>query len=424
MSERLEKRELTLGFVALLDCAPLVIAQELGFFEQEGLQVSLSRESSWANVRDKVSYGLLDGAHMLAGMPIAATLGLGAPALPMLTALSLNLGGNAITLSEQLCQRLLQTDPNALQQPVTTSRVLAQVIAEARATAKKPMRFGMVFPVSSHHYLLRYWLRSGGIDPDRDVNIVVVPPAQMVSHLEAGIIQGYCVGEPWNTLAVAEGLGRLLMTSHAIWNNHPEKVFAVTRQWAERHPQTHQALLRSLLKACRWLDSTENRLAAVHILEKGRYVNTPAEILRAGLTGRWPTGSEPITTSQAADDVLVFHRYAANFPWRSHALWFMAQMAACRQIEPDLDFSALAAQVYRPDLYRQAARTLGVVCPAVDSKVEGEHRTGWHCQNASLTLGADRFLDDACFDPAAVRDYIQCQHVPLSRPTQHGEQPL
>ncbi|MCB1719610.1 MAG: hypothetical protein KDK05_31115, partial [Candidatus Competibacteraceae bacterium] len=154
------------------------------------------------------------------------------------------------------------------------------------------------------------------------------------------------------------------------------------------------------------------------------YVNTPAEILRAGLTGRWPTGSEPITTSQAADDVLVFHRYAANFPWRSHALWFMAQMAACRQIEPDLDFSALAAQVYRPDLYRQAARTLDIVCPAVDSKVEGEHRTGWHCQNASLTLGADRFLDDARFDPAAVRDYIQRQHVPLSRPTQHGEQPL
>lgn len=411
MAEPLEKRELILGFVALLDCAPLVIAQELGFFQQEGLQVSLSRESSWANVRDKVSYGLLDGAHMLAGMPIAATLGLGAPALPMLTAFSLNLGGNAITLSEQLCQRLLQADPNAMQQPVAASRALAQLIAGEQAAAKKPMRFGMVFPVSSHHYLLRYWLRSGGIDPERDVSIVVVPPAQMVSHLEAGIIQGYCVGEPWNTLAVAEGLGRLLMTSHAIWNNHPEKVFTVTRHWAERNPQTHQALLRSLLRACRWLDSTENRLAAAHILAKGRYVNTPLEVLRAGLTGRWPPGSEPMTANQAADDVLVFHRYAANFPWRSHALWFMAQMAACRQIEPGLDFAAVAAQVYRPDLYRTAAHAVGVECPAVDSKIEGEHRSGWHWQHAGLTLGADRFLDDDRFDPASMQEYIQRQHI-------------
>jgi nitrate/nitrite transport system substrate-binding protein len=405
---RLEKTELSLGFIPLTDCAPLAIALEKGFFRQLGLRVSLSREPSWANIRDKVCFGLLDGAQMLAGMPLAASLGAEAFSVPMVTALSMSLNGNAITVSESLHRRLCDTGV-PLRAPATGEaqkpHALKRVIEEGRAQGQEPLRFAMVFPFSSHNYLLRYWLASAGIDPDRDIRLSVVPPPLMADCLRQGLIDGYCVGEPWNARAVEEGIGRVLIASGEIWNNHPEKVFGVTRDWAEAHPNTHQAVLMALLMAARWLDLPENRAEAVAILAHPEYVDAPASALAAGLLGQFACA--PGEAPRSWPDFHVFHRYAANFPWTSHAEWILAQMARWGQLREPLDLKAAAAAVYRPDLYRQAAAALGLVCPPFDRKPEGLHEQAWLLATPtdSFTLGPDRFFDGRVFDCA--------EHPPL-----------
>jgi nitrate/nitrite transport system substrate-binding protein len=392
----LEKARISLGFIPLSDCAPLVVALEKGFFADQGLQVSLSREPSWANIRDKVCFGSLDGAQMLAGMPLAAALGAEAFQVPMVTAFSMSLNGNAITVSNALHQRLLNAGmpPRA----PATAAALKKLLAEDKARRREPLRFAMVYPSSSHNYLLRYWLDSAGIDPDRDLRLSVVPPPLMADCLRKGMIDGYCVGEPWNARAVEEGIGRVLIASGEIWNNHPEKVFGVTREWAERHPNTHQAILRALLAAARWLDQAENRQETVEILARPEYVNTPASTLAAGLLGRFAYG--PGETPQDRPDFHVFFRYAANFPWTSHAEWILAQMLRWGQLREPLDIKTAAASVYQPALYRQAAMALGLHCPPFDRKQEGLHEQPWLLATStdSFTLGPDRFFDGKVFD--------------------------
>ncbi|MEE4379580.1 MAG: CmpA/NrtA family ABC transporter substrate-binding protein [Candidatus Competibacteraceae bacterium] len=401
----LEKTELQLGFIPLTDCAPLVIAQENGFYAKYGLNVELVRENSWASIRDKVSYGLLDGAHMLAAMPLATSLGVGAPPVQMLTAFSLGLNGNAVTVSNELFREMEQFGSPGLE-PLKTAQVLAQVIKQRQAAGREPMTFAMVFPFSSHNYLLRYWMSSAGIDPDRDVSLIVIPPPQMVRYLAAGMIDGYCVGEPWNTQAVTAGLGRVLVTSHQIWNNHPEKVFGVTEHWAEHHPQTHRAVLLALLEAARWLDQPENRPAAAAILAKHEYVDAPAAVIEAGLCGHYcyVAGQEPLSLP----DFNVFHRYAANYPWTSHALWFLTQMYRWGQLRTALDLHAVARRVYRADIYRAVADSLNIPCPVSDLKTEGVHEAGWLLEDATpIVMGADRFIDSACFDPNVLPVYLE-----------------
>ncbi len=394
-----EKTEVSLGFIPLTDCAPLVIALEKGYFEQHGLQVSLSREPSWANIRDKVCFGVLDGAQMLAGMPLAATLGAEAFRLPMVTAFSMSLNGNAITVSNALYRRL--ADTGDLLASATTAAALKRVIEEDKRRGAGPLRFAMVFPCSSHNYLLRYWLASAGIDPDRDIRLEVIPPPLMVDSLRSGQIDGYCVGEPWNTRAVEEGIGRVLIASCEIWNNHPEKVFGVTREWAESHPQTHQAILLALLQAARWLDRPENRPEAASILARPHYVNASADVLAAGLLGRFRYA--PADAPRALPDFHVFHRYAANFPWLSHAEWILTQMLRWGQLRGSPDIKAAASCVYRPELYRRAAAVIGMPCPPFDRKPEGLHGEPWllATQEDSFTLGPDRFFDGGIFDSSA-----------------------
>lgn len=406
MTAIVEKQTLTLGFVPLTDCAPLVIALEKDLFAAEGLDVTLSRENSWASVRDKVGVGLLDGAQMLAGLPLAATLGLGCPRMPMLTALGLDLNGNAITVSRALYARMQTADPVALATPATSAQALAQVIAADRAAGRPKLTFAMVFPVSSHHYMLRHWLVSGGIDPDQDVCLTVVPPPQMIHHLKKGTIDGYCVGEPWNALAVSEGLGCAVITSHEIWNNHPEKVFGVMAEWAERHPRTHQAVLRALIRACRWLDEPDNRFEAVRLLADPRYIAVPEAVLGMSLTGAFQR--VPGQPPEVMPDFNVFHRYAANFPWRSHAEICLVQMYRWGQLREAVDIRALAAQVYRPDLYRQAAAALGLAYPTVDAKAEGHHTQPWLLNEASslILLGPDQALEGLHYTPDGLRDYL------------------
>lgn len=410
----LEKIALTLGFIPLTDCAPLVIAKEHGLFEKHGLDVTLSKETSWANIRDKVALGILDGAQMLAPMPLAMTLGLGPIHKPMVTALALDLNGNAITVSNALYERMQRTDAAAMHERPLSARALKSVIEADRQAGRPPLTFAMVFPESTHNYELRYWMAAAGIDPDNDVRLVVVPPPQMVGRLEQGDIDGYCVGEPWNAQAVQAGIGRTLITKYEIWNNSPEKVLGVTQEWAEQHPNTHHALLLALLEACRWLDEPDHRIEAASLISRSVYVNAPEHVVRMSMTGTFQYAADEMP--RAMPDFNVFHRYAANFPWRSHAVWFLTQMLRWGQLDRAIDLQAAAAEVYRPDLYRKAAAQLGLPSPAIDAKTEGRHTAVWKLYEgeSSLPMGADRFLDGRLFDPSQATDYLrgfEIQHM-------------
>jgi nitrate/nitrite transport system substrate-binding protein len=391
----LERRRVTLGFIPLTDCAPLVIAKEQGFFARHGLEVTLSREPSWANIRDKVAVGALDGAHMLEAMPIAAALGIDPIAKPMTVGMSLDLNGNAVTLSHYVAERLGGLEPGA---PLDPARFKALIDAERRA-GRRRFVLASVFPYSSHNYLLRYWLASGGIDPDEDVRLVVVPPPQMVTQLAAGRIDGFCVGEPWNQRAETLGIGRVAVASHQIWSNHPEKVFAVASDWADRRPATHLALLRALIEACAWLDVPENRPLAARTLAQPHYVGVEEATLARSLTA---------DRDGALPAMHVFYANAASFPWRSHAEWFATQMVRWRQVRDLAGARAAAERAYRPDLYRAAAAALGLAAPLADRKLEGAHPGPWQldASGGPIAMGPDQFIDRRLFDPADLGGYL------------------
>jgi len=352
-SEGLEKTKLTFGIIPLTDCAPLVVAAEKGYFKKHGLDVAISKEASWANIRDKVSIGALDGAHMLAGMPIAATLGVGAIPKPTVTAFSMDLNGNGITVSNALYERMMAADPEAMKESPTSARALKKIIDEDKAKGHPPMTFAMVFPVSTHNYEIRYWMGSAGIDPDNDIRLIVIPPPQMVANLQANNIVGYCVGEPWNERAVQAGLGRTIITNYEIWNNNPEKVFGVNLEWAEKYPNTHKAAVRALIEAAQWMDKPENRMEVVKIISQKSYVNAPPDVVKMSMTGTFQYAKDE--TPRPLPDFNVFYRYAATFPWYSHAEWFISQMYRWGQIDRAIDIKKAAAAVYRPDIYRSAA---------------------------------------------------------------------
>ncbi len=402
----LEKSKLTLGFIPLTDCAPLVVAAEKGYFKKYGLEAALSKEASWANIRDKVSIGELDGAHMLAGMPIAASLGVGALPKATITAFSMDLNGNATTVSNELYERMVKADPEAMKERPLTARALKKVIDADKAGGKEPMTFAVVFPVSTHNYQLRYWLGSAGINPDQDLRLIVIPPPQMVANLKAGNIAGYCVGEPWNERAVETGIGRVLITSYELWNNNPEKVFGVNLEWHEKHPRTHQALIMALLEAAQWMDQPENRMEVVRLIAQKSYVNAPEDVVKMSMTGtfKYAQTEEP----RPLPDFNVFYRYAANFPWRSHAAWFITQMYRWGQLEQPANILQAAASIYRPDLYRQAAKALALPYPTVDVKTEGGHAAGWTLNEATtpIAMGPDRFFDGGQFDPKKLGEYV------------------
>jgi nitrate/nitrite transport system substrate-binding protein len=397
---------LRLGFIPLSDCAVLAVAAEKGFFLRHGVEVVLSREVSWANIRDKIAVGALDGAQMLAGMPLAAAVGIDPVAPPLVTAFSLDLNGNAITVSTALWTRMLAADRAAALTRPTTAAALRRVIDDDRQRRRPPLRFAMVYPFATHNYELRYWLAAAGIDPDTDVQLTVVPPPRMVEALEQGAIDGFCVGEPWNSLAVHRGLGRIVVTKYEIWNNSPEKVFAVTRTFAEQQPALHQALLRALIEAAAWTDTPDHRRDVARILADDRYVGAPEPLLAGSLTGHLLRG--PGGDGAALPDFHVFHRYAANFPWTSHAMWLLAQMLRWGQLASPIDVGAAARRVYRPDLYRDAAGAVGVAAPEVDLKSEGVHAGPWLLQGSrgSIAMGSDLFFDGRVFDPGDVTAYL------------------
>ena len=399
-------KKIRLGFIPLSDCAPLVIAQELNIFEKYDLEVELVKETSWANIRDKVVTGALHGAQMLASMPISATLGVGGIETPMLTTMVMNLNGNAITVSKHLYEAIQKAAPETLTSRPVTAAGLKTIISENSKTGRPRLRFAVVFPTSTHTYELRYWLASAGIDPDSDIEIIVIPPQQMVENLRSGNIDGFCVGEPWNSLAIREGLGHCLITKYEIWNNSPEKVFAVTREWAEKNTDTHYRIIKALLEAGRWLDaSTENRLQAAEILSQSEYINVDADVIKMSMAGTFQYSST--TSPLSVPDFNVFYRYSANYPWRSHAIWLISQMIRWGHIREAIDIHAMAAEIYRPDLYRQALAGFGTQIPSQDFKNEGLHDEPWEDDTQQLQLGADSFFDGKQFKHEQVREYLQ-----------------
>lgn len=406
-TEAIEKPNLTFGIIPLTDCAPIVVAAEKGFFKKHGLNVVISKEASWANIRDKVSIGALDGAHMLAGMPIAATLGVGATKKPTITGFAMDLNGNGITVSNALFERMVEADPASMKKRPTSAMALKKVIDADKKAGKPPMTFAMVFPVSTHNYEIRYWMASAGIDPDRDVRLIVIPPPQMVANLNAQNIVGYCVGEPWNERAVEMGIGRTIITNYEIWNNKLEKVFGVNEEWAERYPNTHRAAIMALIEAAMWADKAENRMEVVRIISQKSYVNAPEAVVKMSMTGTFRYSKDEAPVSMP--DFNVFHRYAANFPWPSQAAWYITQMLRWGQIEAPLDIRKTASSVYRTDLYRAAARDLGIAVPTIDWKTEGSHHGPWTLAQASqpIPMGADRFFDGANFDPERLVAYLK-----------------
>jgi len=387
-----EKSELNIGFIPLTDCAPLAVAKEKGFFSEQGLAVKLHRETSWANVRDKVSAGVFDAGHMLAPMPIAAALNLDGLHTPMLTALSLSLGGNAITVSTALHEKLTAFSAD-LTKPLPSVQALKQLLTQNQAENRPPLTLAHVFPFSCHNYLLRYWLASAGIDPDTDVRLVVIPPPLMVTALASGQIDGFCVGEPWNTQAIVQGIGAAICTGTDIWQGCPEKVLGVTQQWAEQCPNTHQALLRALLNSALWLENLENRAEASALLSENGYVPIQPDMLKTFGSGGFQFCAD--IPAVAVPDFCVFYRHAATFPWLSHADWLISQMQRWGQIPPALASASLPGQVYRPDLYRQAARALGLPYPSNDRKTEGSHAQAWQAdgQPKPIWMGSDLFFD-------------------------------
>jgi nitrate/nitrite transport system substrate-binding protein len=370
---KLEKEQLKLGFIKLTDMAPLAIAYEKGFFEDEGLYVTLEPQANWKVILDRVITGELDGAHMLAGQPIGATIGFGTKA-DIVTAFSMDLNGNAITLSNDVWNQIKAVLPNDAQgKPVHPIKadVLKPVIEKSKA-AGKPFRMAMVFPVSTHNYELRYWLASGGIHPGfytpsdvsgqikADVLLSVTPPPQMPATLEAGTINGYSVGEPWNQQAIVKGVGVPVITDYEIWKNNPEKVLGVTKAWADKNPNTHLAVVKALIRAGMWLDEKNgaNRKEAAQILSRSEYVGADYRVIANSMTGTFEYGRGD---KRVLPDFNVFFRYNATYPFYSDAVWYLTQMRRWGQIpdaKTDQWFADTAKKVYRPDVYLKAAKLL------------------------------------------------------------------
>jgi nitrate/nitrite transport system substrate-binding protein len=370
-----EKEDLKFGFIKLTDMAPLAIAYERGYFEDEGLYVTLEAQANWKVLLDGVIDGQLDGAHMLAGQPLAATIGFGTKA-HIITPFSMDLNGNGITVSNEIWSMMKGNIPKQSDgKPVHPIKAdyLRPVVDKFKADGK-PFKMGMVFPVSTHNYELRYWLAAGGIHPgyyaphkgdiagtiDADALLSVTPPPQMPATLEAGTIYGYSVGEPWNQQAVYKGIGVPVITDYEIWKDNPEKVFGMTREFTEKYPNTTVRVVKALLRAAKWLDADDNanRPEAVKILSQSNYVGADYEVIANSMTG---TFEYEKGDKREVPDFNVFFRYNATYPYYSDAVWYLSQMRRWGQIseqKPDSWYDEIARSVYRPDIYETAAREL------------------------------------------------------------------
>ncbi|GLX76862.1 nitrate ABC transporter substrate-binding protein [Thalassotalea insulae] len=412
-----EKEELRFGFIKLTDMAPIAIAYEKGYFEDEGLYVTIEAQANWKVLLDGVIDGRLDGAHMLAGQPIAATIGYGTKG-EIITPFSMDLNGNGITVSNDIWQQMKVNIPKMPDgRPVHPIKADAlKPVVEKYKQQGKPFNMGMVFPVSTHNYELRYWLAAGGINPgfyapekgdtsgqlDADVLLSVTPPPQMPATMEAGTIYGYCVGEPWNQQAVFKNIGVPVVTDYEIWKDNPEKVFGITKAFADKYPNTAIRLTRALIRAAKWLDENNNanRPEAVKILAQSNYVGADAKVIANSMTG---TFEYEKGDKRAVPDFNVFFRYNATFPYYSDAIWYLTQMRRWGQIssdKPDAWYFDVAKKVYRPDIYIKAANSL-----IADKLIAAEEFPDF-TQQDGFRQPQTHFIDNIVYDGRHPNDYI------------------
>jgi len=410
---KLEKEQIKLGFIKLTDMVPLAIAYEKGYFEEEGLYVTLEPQANWKVIIDRVITGELDGAHMLAGQPIASTIGFGTKA-EVVTAFSMDLNGNATTVSNEVwtaMQPHLQKDAQGKIAHPIKADALKPVVEKFKGTGKS-FKMAMVFPVSTHNYELRYWLASGGLHPGyyspsdvsgqikADVLLSVTPPPQMPATLEAGTINGYSVGEPWNQQAIFKGVGVPVITDIEIWKNNPEKVFGVTKAWADKNPNTHLAIVKALIRAGIWLDANNgaNRKEAAQIISRPEYVGADYRVIANSMTGTFEYGKGD---KRALPDFNVFFRYYATYPYYSDAVWYLSQMRRWGQIpeaKPDQWYHDTAKKVYRPDVYLKAAQML------VDEKKAKKDDFPWTTDG--FRAPTSEFIDGMEYDGHKPNAYI------------------
>jgi two-component system, oxyanion-binding sensor len=396
--------QITAGFMPLTDSAILVATAAKGFAKDEGIELNLVRETSWANIRDRVAVGQFEAAHMLAPMPIASNLGLTPLPLKLIAPMALGSGGNAVTVSGPVWQAMQPCGASGMD-PATNGTALKTAIKAGAFPA--PLQFAVVHPFSGHAYELRYWLSASGLDPDRDLHITVVPPSLMADALKSGRIDGFCAGEPWGSVAVGAAGGHLATAKALVWKSSPEKVLGVSAGWAESNPEPLDALLRAMHRAAEWSGDADNSRELASILSQPQWIGVDQDLIHKGLSGLLDTGHGEMEVP----DFFKPFANAANFPWQSHALWFYSQMVRWRQCLPTPENAKLAAESYRPDLFRRALKPVGAALPGASLKVEGALKVPIAAGSVqgSLVLGPDGFFDGKVFDPDLLDDYIRSQ---------------
>ncbi len=344
---------LHIGFIPLVDAAALIVATDKGFAAAEGLDVTLVREVSWSNVRDKLNIGLFDAAHLLAPVAIASHLGLGHVKVPIAAPFNLGLNGNAITVSPALHAALMEEIDGDRFDPMATSRALARIVARRRKSGAEPLTFGMTFPFSTHNYQLRFWMAAGGVDPDEDVQLVVLPPPYMVDSLANGHVDAFCVGAPWNSIAVDLGVGHILHFVSDILLSAVEKVLAVRQSWSEKNADVVAALVRAHLRAAEFIEQPENRPEVARILSSPERLGVDAGVIQRTLDGRLKIS--PDGTMRESSRYLLVGREAAARPDPGQAAWLYAQMVRWGQTPYRPEALKAAMAVFRPDLYDAAS---------------------------------------------------------------------
>jgi len=388
--------QIRLGFLPLVDAALPILARELGFAEEEGLTLDLVRDMSWATVQDRLLYGHSDVAHMVAPLAIATTLGLGRPAVPLSVPFVLGLNGNAITLRPDLAAQVTQVGG-----PGDIRAIGARFarVAKAQKAAGAKLRLGVVHRYSSHNYMLRYWLRGTGTDPNADVEIVTIAPPYAADALTSREVDGICVGAPWNSVAVERGAGVVVATTSQIWRRGVEKVLAVKRGRLDQERELFDPLLRALYRAGEAFVDPERLDQITAIMARSEYLDGSADAIRRVVQDLvlFADGFDPVHVA----DFMFQHREAANFPWVSQAAWLYAQMVEAGHAAPNRADYQQAQTVFRPDIYRSALGPIGATLPGASSKMEGaiSTPTGVGSIQGRLILTADRFFDGQSFDP-------------------------
>ena len=383
-------RKLRIGFIPLADAAALIVAIDKGFAAAEGLDVELVREVSWANVRDKLNIGMFDAAHLLAPVAIASSLGLGHVRVPILAPFNLGLNGNAITVTNALQKALQDKAKGDLADPKVSAKALAEIVAERKHKGQPQLNFGMTFPFSTHNYQLRFWMASAGVDPDEDVQMVVLPPPFMVESIKNGHVDAFCVGAPWNSVAVDLGIAHILHFVSEILQRAAEKVLAARVSWANENPESLRGLIRAHAKAAAFIEDEANRDEVCRILSAPDRLNVAPEITRRTLDGRLKISPEG--KFRESDRYLMVGRSGAARPDRVQAAWLYAQMVRWGQAPMSRDLLLEARNVFRPDLYDE-------VLGAGDLAGAGEPQDG---------IGA---FDGPDFDPSAIESHLKAWKI-------------